>query len=82
MRLLGAKLRLADALNSRALRADAVESITWGWLAFLVVGAQAAQFLIDVWWLDPVASLAIVWFLVREGREAWAGEECCDHCAG
>jgi hypothetical protein len=28
-----------------------------------------------------VASLAIVWFLVREGREAWAGEACCDHCA-
>jgi divalent metal cation (Fe/Co/Zn/Cd) transporter len=76
------KLRLADALNSRALRADAVESITCGWLAFVVVGAQAAQLLIDVWWLDPVASLAIVWFLVREGREAWAGEECCDHCAG
>jgi divalent metal cation (Fe/Co/Zn/Cd) transporter len=75
------KLRLADALNSRALRADAVESITCGWLAFVVVGAQAAQLLIDVWWLDPVASLAIVWFLVREGREAWAGEECCDHCA-
>ena len=75
------KLRLAEALGSRALRTDAVESITCGWLAFVVVGALIAQALIGAWWIDPVASLAIVWFLVREAREAWTGEACCDHCA-
>jgi hypothetical protein len=32
------KVRLANALGSRALRADPVESITCGWLAFVVVG--------------------------------------------
>ena len=74
------KLRLADALGSRALRTDAVESITCGWLAFVVVAALAAQFATGLWWIDPVASLGIVWFLVREGREAWGGDECChDH---
>ena len=74
------KLRLADALGSRALRTDAVESITCGWLAFVVVAALAAQFATGLWWIDPVASLGIVWFLVREGREAWSGDECChDH---
>src|SRR6202043_2431188 len=31
------KLKIADALGSRALRADAVEGITCGWLAFVVV---------------------------------------------
>ena len=77
------KLWLADEIGSRALRADAVESITCGWLAFVVVGALAAEFVlvrfaIPAWWVDPVASLAIVWFLVREGREAWSGEDCCD----
>jgi divalent metal cation (Fe/Co/Zn/Cd) transporter len=76
------KLKLANALGSRALRTDAVESITCGWLAFVVVGGMIAQFLIDAWWLDPLASLAIVWFLVREGREAWKGESCCDECSG
>jgi divalent metal cation (Fe/Co/Zn/Cd) transporter len=74
------KLRVAEALGSRALRADAVESITCGWLAFVVVGALIAQFLFGAWWLDAVASLGIVWFLVREGREAWEGDECCDDC--
>ncbi len=77
------KLRLAEALGSRALRADAVESIACGWLAFVVVAALAAQFALarlafPTWWIDPVASLAIVWFLLREAREAWSGEDCCD----
>jgi len=74
------KLRLADGLGSRALRTDAVESITCGWLAFVVVAALVAQFATGLWWIDPVASLGIVWFLVREGKEAWSGDECChDH---
>jgi divalent metal cation (Fe/Co/Zn/Cd) transporter len=74
------KLRLADALGSRALRADAIESITCGWLAFVVVAALVAQFATGLWWIDPVASLGIVWFLMREGKEAWSGDECChDH---
>ena len=34
------KLRLADALGSRAMRADAAESITCGWLAFVVVAIE------------------------------------------
>jgi divalent metal cation (Fe/Co/Zn/Cd) transporter len=77
------KLRLADQLGSSALRADAVESITCGWLALVVVAALIAEYLlahlaIPAWWVDPFGSLAIVWFLVREGREAWSGEECCD----
>ena len=73
------KLELAQQLGSRALRADAIESITCGWLAFVVVAGLAAQLLLGAWWVDATASLAIVYFLIREGREAWEGEECCDH---
>ena len=73
------KLDMSAALRSRALRADAIESLTCGWLAFVVVAALAAQWALGAWWVDPVASLAVVWLLVREGREAWSGEECCDH---
>ena len=74
------KLQIADALGSRAMRTDAIESITCGWLAFVVVAALLAQLITGAWWVDPLASLAVVWFLIREGREAWEGEECCDHC--
>jgi divalent metal cation (Fe/Co/Zn/Cd) transporter len=72
------KLVIAERLGSRAMRADAVESITCGWLSFVVVAGLLAQFLIGQWWIDAVTSLGIVWFLVKEGREAWEGEECCN----
>jgi divalent metal cation (Fe/Co/Zn/Cd) transporter len=71
------KLQIARALRSRALRADAIESITCGWLALVVVAALVAQLLVRAWWVDAVASLAVVWFLIREGREAWEGKEYC-----
>ena len=72
------KLKVAETLGSRAMRADAVESITCGWLSLVVVVGQAADLLIGAWWIDPLASLGILWFVVREGREAWAGDSCCD----
>jgi len=74
------KIAIAAQIGSRALRADAVESITCGWLSVMVVLGLTAQYLIGAWWIDSVTSLGIVWFLVKEGREAWAGEECCDSC--
>lgn len=72
------KLSTAEQLGSRALRADAIESITCGWLSFVVVLGLLAQLVLNAWWVDPLASLAIVYFLIKEGREAWEGEECCD----
>jgi divalent metal cation (Fe/Co/Zn/Cd) transporter len=45
------KLQLANALGSRALRADAIESITCGWLAFVVVGALVACSAMPRWCL-------------------------------
>jgi divalent metal cation (Fe/Co/Zn/Cd) transporter len=68
------KLRVAEALGSRALRADAVESITCGWLSFVVVIGLLAQLALGAWWVDAVTSLVIVWLLIKEGREAWEGE--------
>ena len=71
------KLAVAARLGSGALRADAIESLTCGWLALVVVLGLLATRLTGAWWVDAVAALAIVGFVVREGREAWAGEACC-----
>jgi len=73
------KIDLADKLGSRALRADAMESITCGWLSLVAVASLTAQALFGFWWIDSIGSLAIVWLLIKEGREAWSGE-CCDDC--
>jgi divalent metal cation (Fe/Co/Zn/Cd) transporter len=72
------KLAVAEQLGSRALRADAIESVTCGWLSFVVVIGLVAQLALGTWWVDSAASLAIVCFLIKEGREAWNGGECCD----
>ena len=66
---------LARQLGSRALRADAAEAVACIWLSFVVVVGVVAQLAFDAWWIDAVTSLAIVWFLVREGREAWVADE-------
>ena len=72
------KLRLADQLGSHALRADAIEAITCGYLSGVVILALLAQrFMPSWWWVDSVASLGIVLLLVKEGREAWQCE--CHH---
>lgn len=76
------KIAIAEQIGSRALRADAVESITCGWLSMMVVLGLAAQYLIGSWWIDSVTSLAIVWFLIKEGREAWSADACCNSCGG
>jgi divalent metal cation (Fe/Co/Zn/Cd) transporter len=75
--LAGRKIAVAEKLGSRALRADAMEAVTCGWLSFVVVISLGAQWAFGAWWIDGVASLAIVWLLVKEGREALAGRECC-----
>jgi divalent metal cation (Fe/Co/Zn/Cd) transporter len=73
--LSGRKLRIAAALGSHALRADAVESLTCGWLSIAVVIGLVAQLVLAAWWIDSVTSLVIVWLLVKEGREAWKAED-------
>ena len=70
------KIAIAEQIGSRALRADAMEAVTCGWLSFVVVASLAAQWLFGAWWIDGVGSLAIVFFLVKEAREAWRGDAC------
>ena len=72
------KIAVAKQLGSRAMRADAVESITCGWLSLVVVIGLIADLVLAAWWVDAATSLAIVWFIIKEGREAWNGEGCCD----
>jgi divalent metal cation (Fe/Co/Zn/Cd) transporter len=73
------KLAIADQLNSRAMRADAIESITCGYLAVVVVVGLTVEYFSEFWWVDSVTSLAIVYYLIKEGKEAWQNEE-CDEC--
>ena len=46
------KIAIAEKLSSRALRADAIEAVTCGWLSFVVVVSLSAQWAIGAWWID------------------------------
>ncbi|MBS3025021.1 cation transporter [Acidiphilium multivorum] len=71
------KIVIAEALGSRAMRADAMESVTCGYLSLVVVVGLTMQALTGAWWVDAATSLGVVWFLVKEGREAWTGDCSC-----
>ena len=73
-----AKRRSAAALASRALEADAFQTTACFWLSLIALASIALNQLFGWWWADPVGALAMTVFIVREGREAWRGE---DHCA-
>jgi len=70
-----AKINVVDLIDSRALRADAAESIACAYLAAVVLVGLIAQWLLGAWWIDSITSLVIVVFLVKEGREAWVGDD-------
>ena len=70
------KLKVAARLNSRALRADAIESITCGYLSIVLMIGLAATRIFGWWWLDSVAALALIPFLIKEAHAAVHGE-CC-----
>jgi divalent metal cation (Fe/Co/Zn/Cd) transporter len=79
------KLRIAKRIGSAALKADAVCSLTCAYISLtLLVGLLLNRFF-GWWWADPLAALALVYFLVQEGREALhqarTGETCsCCTC--
>ncbi len=73
------KLRVAGRLGSRALAAEAKETLACSYLSFTLLLGLAANALAGWWWADPVAALAMVPWLVREGIEGLRAEEdgCC-----
>ena len=73
-----AKREAAQALGSRALEADSFQTTACWWLSTIVLTGIGLNAMFGWWWADPFAALGMTYFLVRAGREAWAGEDCCD----
>ena len=79
MPLLGwRKKRVGAALRNQLVLADAAETILCATLAATTLLGLVLFAAFGWWWADPVAALAVAWFAVREGREAWHGELVCD----
>jgi len=83
------KLRVAKRIGSAALKADAACSVTCAYMSLTLLVGLLLNRLFGWWWADPLAALALVYFLVQEGREALheartgetcscGDEDCCD----
>ncbi len=79
MPLLGrAKLKLGSRLDSAATAGEGTQNILCAYLAVLI--GLLGNTLFGLWWLDPIAAFVVAGLAVKEGRENWRGEGCCDHC--
>ena len=71
------KRQLATLTSSAALKADAAESALCGYMAWIALAGLAVNAIWGKSWADPVAALALLPLIVREGWEAWKGKPCC-----
>jgi cation diffusion facilitator family transporter len=70
-----AKLRTARQLGSGALEAEAKETLACAYLSFALLVGLVLNAAAGWWWADPVAALAMVPWLLKEGVEGVRGEE-------
>jgi divalent metal cation (Fe/Co/Zn/Cd) transporter len=74
-----AKRRVAVALGSRALEADAMQTSICAYLSVIALAGVALNTFVGLWWADPVAALAMVPIIAKEGLEGFGAEADC-HC--
>ena len=78
-----AKRRVAVGISNEhpvaaaLMRTDAAETILCAVLSATTLLGLVLNAGLGWWWADPVASLVIIFFAIREGREAWMGELVC-----
>ena len=65
-----AKRTVARQMGSRALEADALETLICAYLSFALLLGLGLNALLGWWWADPVAALVMLPLLIKEGWEA------------
>jgi divalent metal cation (Fe/Co/Zn/Cd) transporter len=74
------KRLVAGQIGSAALVADSKQTSLCTYLsAFLLLGLGLNAAL-GWWWADPIAGLAMVPIIAKEGIDALRGKTCCDSC--
>ncbi|MFC4334763.1 cation diffusion facilitator family transporter [Salininema proteolyticum] len=78
--LVHAKRRVGRELGSATVQADSVQTMLCTYLSAILLVGLVLNAVLGWPWADPVAALAIAGVAVKEGVEAWRGEQ-CDDCA-
>ncbi len=64
------KLSIGDKIGSKALKADAKETLFCAYLSIILLLGLGLNALWGWWWADPVAALLMLGFIIKEGIEA------------
>jgi divalent metal cation (Fe/Co/Zn/Cd) transporter len=73
-----AKRRVGRALGDPVVTADSAETLLCSYLSAVLLLGLVVNATVGWWWADPLAALVIAGLALREGREAWRGDTCCD----
>jgi divalent metal cation (Fe/Co/Zn/Cd) transporter len=78
--LTGKKRRVASAIQSAALAADAKQTEFCAYLSAILLCGLLLNAVFGWWWADPLAALIMVPIIAREGVNALRGKSCgaCD----
>ena len=74
-----AKRKVADKMQSAALRAEAKQTSLCAYLSFIALAGVTLNAALGWWWADPIAALAMVPIIVLEGVAGVRGnvDDCC-----
>jgi divalent metal cation (Fe/Co/Zn/Cd) transporter len=75
-----AKRKVAQALGSHAMQADSRQTDFCCYLSCILLGGLLLNALLGWWWADPVAGLAMVVIIAKEGIDSLRGKSCSDAC--
>jgi divalent metal cation (Fe/Co/Zn/Cd) transporter len=75
-----AKRRVARQIGSGAMRADSKQADFCAYLSAILLCGLLLNAFFGWWWMDPVAGLAMVPIIGKEGIGGLRAEACCDRC--
>ena len=75
-----AKRRIGNRLRSSAAVKEAAQTQLCAYLSVALLFGLGANALVGWWWADPLTALFIAAVAIKEGRESWRGQGCCDTC--
>lgn len=75
-----AQRRAGRALGSVSAVADSKQTLLCTYLSAVLLAGLVLNSALGWWWADPLAALAIAGVALKEGRDAWRGQACCDTC--
>ncbi len=75
-----AKRRVAFAMGSGALAAEAQQTAFCTYLSAILLAGLLLNATVGWWWADPVAALAMVPLIAKEGIDGLRGRSACGDC--